>query len=86
MYFSKVGNIRLGGKGGSMKPNIFEIATKELTQDGFITWLLQWADPDNKKHDEKLNACAIGFVKFLIHKSLDEKYPSKHEFGDPLLV
>jgi len=54
-----------------MKPNIFEIATKELTQDGFITWLLQWASPDNKKYDEKLNACAAGFVKFLINENLE---------------
>jgi len=54
-----------------MKPNIFEIATTELTQDGFITWLLRWADPDNKKHDEKLNACAVGFVKFLINENLE---------------
>jgi hypothetical protein len=53
------------------KPNIFEIATKELTQDGFITWLLQWANPDNEEHDKKLNACAIGFVKFLIEKDLE---------------
>ena len=27
-----------------MKPNLFSIATKELSQDAFITWLLQWAD------------------------------------------
>jgi len=54
-----------------MKPNIFEIATKELTQDGFITWLLQWASPDNKEYDEKLNTCAIGFVKFLINENLE---------------
>jgi hypothetical protein len=55
-----------------MKPNIFEIATKELTQDGFITWLLQWANQDNKKYDEKLNACAASFVKFLINTHFDE--------------
>jgi len=54
-----------------MKPNIFEIATSELTQDGFITWLLQWAEPGNKKYDEKLNACAIDFVKFLINENLE---------------
>jgi len=54
-----------------MKPNIFEIATSELTQDGFITWLLQWANPDNKEYDEKLNACAVNFVKFLIDENLE---------------
>jgi len=32
-----------------MKPNIFDIATKELSQDAFITWLLAFADNDNQK-------------------------------------
>ena len=27
-----------------MRPNIFDIATKELNQDAFITWLLKFAD------------------------------------------
>jgi hypothetical protein len=54
-----------------MKPNIFEIATKELTQDGFFTWLLQWADPSNKKYDEILNKCATEFVKLLMQKKID---------------
>ena len=55
-----------------MKPNIFEISTKELTQDGFITWLLKWADPSNKKYDEKLNQCAIDFIKYIIMEQLKE--------------
>jgi len=53
-----------------MKPNIFEISTKELTQDGFFTWLLQWADPSNKQYNEDLNKCAILFVKMLIQKQI----------------
>lgn len=55
-----------------MKPNIFEISTKELTQDGFITWLLKWADPSNKIYDENLNQCAIAFVKLIINKQFKE--------------
>jgi len=57
-----------------MKPNIFEISTKELTQDGFITWLLKWADPSNKQFNgyEKLNLCAMDFVKFLINTQYKE--------------
>ncbi len=31
-----------------MKPNLFKIATKELSQGAFFTWLLQWADPPAK--------------------------------------
>lgn len=53
-----------------MKPNIFEIATKELNQDSFITWLLQYADPENKKHDINIHNCATDFVKQLINKQL----------------
>jgi hypothetical protein len=56
-----------------MKPNIFEISTKELTQDGFITWLLQWADPSNKGDDEKLNQCAMDFINDVLMKQYKEK-------------
>jgi len=56
-----------------MKPNIFEISTKELTQDGFITWLLQWADPSNKVYDEKLNQCAMDFINDVLMKQYKEK-------------
>ena len=51
-----------------MKPNIFELATKELTQDGFLTWLLTWADDSNEQYDKDLNLCAKDFVKRLITK------------------
>ena len=53
------------------KPNLFSIATKELSQDAFITWLLQWADDKYKKENEHL--CLLGkeFAKSLI--KLDKK-------------
>lgn len=49
-----------------MNPNLFKIATKELHQDAFITWLLQWADPVYKSSE--LHLCAQDFVKQLIGK------------------
>jgi hypothetical protein len=49
-----------------MKPNIFTIATKELSQDGFFTWLLQWADSKNVRYDKELNAAAQDLVRHLI--------------------
>jgi hypothetical protein len=55
-----------------MKPNIFEISTKELSQDGFFTWLLQWADPSNAKYNDKLNKCANAFVKLLLKNNIHE--------------
>ncbi|GHV89757.1 hypothetical protein AGMMS50268_02600 [Spirochaetia bacterium] len=53
-----------------MRPNLFEIATKELSQDGFFTWLLQWADPEHRALDTALHECATAFVKMLIQRQL----------------
>lgn len=55
------------------KPNIFNVATKELSQDGFFTWLLQWADPSNNNYNKELCNCAQEFVKKLIAKQIDYK-------------
>ncbi len=49
-----------------MRPNIFNIATSELSQDAFLTWLLQWADPSNREYDPDLHSCAQEFVRLLI--------------------
>lgn len=53
-----------------MRPNIFDIATKELNQDAFITWLLQFADDKYQSADIKLNECGKTFVSQLIKKQL----------------
>lgn len=49
-----------------MKPNLFSLATKELSQDAFLTWLLQWADPPCCGHNAELHAVAVEFVNRLI--------------------
>lgn len=51
-----------------MRPNIFDIATKELNQDAFITWLLQFADDKYQSADQHLNKCGKTFVTQLIQK------------------
>ena len=48
-----------------MKPNLFEIATSELSQDSFITWLLNWADESNK-NDVYLNETAEQFITSIL--------------------
>lgn len=56
-----------------VKPNIFKISTKELSQDAFITWLLQWGDSNNElesENDIKLNKCGIDFAKRLLEKEI----------------
>jgi hypothetical protein len=60
-------------------PNIFQIATKELSQDAFFTWLIQWADCKYHDYNLGLNKTAQDFVKFLIKQP---DYPiSKVEAG-----
>lgn len=49
-----------------MKPNLFSIATKELSQDAFLTWLIQWADPECRESNPALAEVATDFVKHLI--------------------
>ena len=53
------------------KPNIFQIATKELSQDGFFTWLLQWADSTNAHYNQELHETAQKFIKLLLDKTND---------------
>jgi hypothetical protein len=47
-------------------PNIFRLATKELTQDSFFAWLLQWADQKYGDINPRLNQTAQDFVRKLI--------------------
>ena len=55
-----------------MKPNIFDIATKELNQDAFIAWLLQYADQQCKEIDNLLNQCGKEFVTELVRKQIPD--------------
>ena len=53
------------------KPNIFNYATKELSQDAVICWLLAWAgrqeqDVRGDAEDEALRDCGRRFVKALL--------------------
>ena len=53
------------------KPNLFKIATTELSQDGFFTWLIQWADNENAQHNQELHEIAQKFVRFLLGEKDD---------------
>lgn len=54
-----------------MKPNLFNLATKELSQDAFIAWLLQWASPDCIQYDPVLQSVASQFAMKLISLQRD---------------
>jgi hypothetical protein len=49
-----------------MRPNLFEFATKELSQDAFIAWLIKWASPESRSADPALAAVAERFLRRLI--------------------
>lgn len=57
------------------KPNLFKIATKELSQDALLTWLLQWSSPENKTFDIKLHECGTSLLRLLMKAS--EHYKNK---------
>ena len=50
-------------------PNLFEIASSELSQDAFITWLIQWADPMYKLYDPERQNAGEKFLRSLISKN-----------------
>jgi hypothetical protein len=51
-----------------MKPNLFSIATSELSQDGFFSWLLEWADSENSQYNINLHKTSQEFIRVLLGK------------------
>lgn len=51
------------------RPNLFEFATSELSQDAAIAWLLSWADPSCESIDGDLSQCARKIIAkfFALH-------------------
>lgn len=45
------------------RPNLFDFATTELSQDAFLCWLLSWADYKYATVDTSLHRTAIDFLK-----------------------
>lgn len=59
-----------------MRPNLFDYATSELSQDAFLCWFLKWGEPQFSKTDQALHDVAVQFIQriFEAHKcNLDEK-------------
>ena len=55
---------------GDEKPNIFDFATKELSQDAMICWLIRWAGVKNADTDEARALKGLGrnFVDAMLTK------------------
>ena len=52
----------------SNTPNIFSHGTSELTQDAFIAWLCEWARPEFKEAEPKLNKVATTLLSEFFSK------------------
>lgn len=61
------------------KPNIFKYATKELSQDAFILWLLDHANIKHENIDPELKNCALRMIQqfFLLE---NKEMPDKIEY------
>ncbi|WP_368646391.1 PD-(D/E)XK nuclease family protein [Alkalibacterium putridalgicola] len=49
--------------------NLFDFATKELSQDAFICYLLNFVHEDNIGEDKELQNCAIDFLEKITEKN-----------------
>jgi len=47
------------------KPNLFTHATRELSQDAILAWLLRWADPVHEAADKALHETGQFFIRKL---------------------
>lgn len=50
-------------------PNLFTYATSELSQDAFLCWLLEWADPRHRDLDPNLHRVARIFLDALFKEA-----------------
>lgn len=53
------------------RPNLFDFATGELSQDAFLAWLARWADEKFKQEDPTLNETARRFLVELANHAFD---------------
>ena len=52
------------------RPNIFRLATSELSQDTIIAWLLQWSCPSHEEVNPLLHKCGSDLLALLIKKDV----------------
>ncbi len=56
------------------KPNLFDYATSELSQDAFICWLLKWSNPEYIEVSKELHLCGNEIIKTFFNKH-NVEYP-----------
>ena len=55
----------------SNRPNIFDYATSELSQDAFFAWLLEWAEDGYAQTEPQLHMCAFKLLETFFKKYYD---------------
>ena len=68
----------------SNSPNLFHYATKELSQDAMICWLIDWAG--QTEGDEELRRCGLRFVNALLNHKRDDKIPIEVKGGSEIKI
>ena len=48
------------------RPNLFDYATKELSQDAMVCWLLKWSEHRYQSQHRALHNCGVRFVRELL--------------------
>lgn len=61
-----------------MRPSLFHHAPSELSQDGFLAWLIAWADPACAPLDPKLHRAGRALLTVLFAKA----HPSLSDLGE----
>lgn len=52
-----------------MRPNLFQFATSELSQDAFLCWLISWAIEDCRAEDKALHQLGVEFITSIFEKA-----------------
>lgn len=64
----QMGNSNILEASKNKAPNIFDYATKELSQDAMICWLLEWSGHRNRSQNGALHDCGVRFARALMEK------------------
>jgi hypothetical protein len=58
------------------RPNLFAYAPSELSQDAFLCWLLEWADPRHEAEDAGLHAGGKELIRLAFEKHGNSTAPA----------
>ena len=59
------------GSNTHQRPNLFDYATSERSQDEFFCWLLKWADPACREYSEALHEAGANLIRLLSAEKKD---------------